>query len=167
MAAYDAHQFFPSPYFPSFNTQSLEIFSPSALFGSSVHIFHTTYSIHIFPLRFSNALLSISYLLDVFYSYFSFIHVKHTSLLLLALGFLLKIFPHKFCFLFSLKHSVCCLVFTGAFVLSQSFTFSHITHRFGCKSCIQCYLPHYSLINHAHSLLDAYSSLVVHLLLIA
>ena len=76
MAAYDAHQISPSPYFLSFNTQSLAIFSPSALFGSSVHIFRTTYSIHIFPLRFSSALLSILYLLYVFYSYFSFIYVN-------------------------------------------------------------------------------------------
>ena len=38
--------------------------------------FRTTCLIHIFPLRFSNALLSISYLLHVLYSYFSFIYVN-------------------------------------------------------------------------------------------
>ena len=42
-------------------------------------------------------------------------------------------------------HLVCYLVFTKASAPSHSFTFSHITHPFSCKSCIQCSLPLHSL----------------------
>ena len=45
-------------------------------------------------------------------------------------------------------HSVCYLVFTRVSAPFHSFTFSHITHPFSCKSCIQCSLPLHSL---AHS----------------
>ena len=38
-------------------------------------------------------------------------------------------------------HSVCLLVFTRGSAPSQSFTFSHITHPFSCKSCLQCFPP--------------------------
>ena len=71
--------FFPSHYFPSF-TQSLALSSPSALFGSSVHILQCVSIPHIqfifFHFAFQQCIVILSYLLHVLCSYFSFIHVN-------------------------------------------------------------------------------------------
>ena len=72
--------------------------------------FLTTYSIHIFNLHFSTSLLSISYLLHVFYSYVSFIHVT---------------MHHFYCLLWALHSS---------FSLTSFFVF-FFAHAFSLLSC--------------------------------